>query len=333
VTRVFWSHRDGEDCLRIEGVGESVTVEVRPYSAPAIEGLPSMAGRLVRDDGSADFVPRFAFAEGTPYSVVVGGVDVAVLTRPRPDVQATTEVIGIFPTSTEVPRNLLRLYIWFSAQMSEGYVADHVRIVDVGGHEMVGVLLPSEHELWDGGRRRLTVLLDPARIKRGLVSHHEVGYPLAPGTSFRLVVDDTFCDARGIPLRGGAERHYEVGALERRRVEPDRWALTVPSSHTKEALSVAFERPLDHGLLTRCLRVTDRGGQLVDGAPEVAPEERSWRFTPREPWVARPHALVIDPLLEDLAGNSLSRVFDRDLTDAEDEPVEPVPRTIEFCPR
>jgi hypothetical protein len=37
--------------------------------------------------------------------------------------------------------------------------------------------------------------------------------------------------------------------------------------------------------------------------------------------------------LEDLAGNSLSRVFDRDLTDAEDEPVEPVPRTIEFCPR
>jgi hypothetical protein len=207
--------------------------------------------------------------------------------------------------------------------MSEGYAAGHVTLVDAGGDALTGALFPTEQELWDGDRVRLTVLLDPARIKRGLAPHREAGYPLRPGEPFRVVVGEGFRDAGGAPLRAAAERRYDVGDDERRRVDPAAWALRTPRRGTVAPLEVAFGRPLDHGLLARCLKVTGPDGLDLDGRAETGPEERSWRFTPRSPWAPGWHRLVIDPVLEDVAGNSMTRVFDRDLTRAEDEPPEP----------
>ena len=332
MTGVSWSRCGGEDCIRVGGLAPGSEVQVRPGAIVRRE-LPPTAGRLVLDGGDVCFVPRFAFVEGTSYSVVVAGVVAAVLERPRPNRPATTEVLDVRPTAGQVPRNLLRFYVSFSAPMSEGYSAGHVRLLDEAGAEMVGAALPTAHELWDGDRRRLTILLDPARIKRGLDGHRVDGYPLRAGTSFRLAIDDGFRDGLGMPLRTGAERYYEVGGDERRLVEPDRWALTVPSSRTFEPLDVVFDRPLDHGLLARCLQVVDPDGRRVDGPPEVGPEERSWRLAPRAAWTPGSHRLVVDPFLEDLAGNSLIRVFDRDLSRPEDEPRDARAVALTFRPR
>jgi hypothetical protein len=279
-----------------------------------------MAGRLAADGSDACFVPRFGFAEGTAYAVTVDGRPAGVLTRPRPGRPATAQVVAIHPPAGEVPRNLLRCYVTFSAPMSDGQAAAHVWLADGAGTPLDGALLPAEHELWDGGRRRLTVLLDPARIKRGLSGHREAGYPLRAGQPARLVVDAGFRDAAGTPLRAGAEQRYLVGPDERRHVEPAAWALAVPAAGSTEPLGVTFDRPLDHGLLGRCLHVTGPDGAVVDGMPQAAPGDRSWRLAPRAPWAAGPHQLVVDPVLEDLAGNSARRVFDRDLRRPADDP-------------
>jgi hypothetical protein len=53
---------------------------------------------------------------------------------------------------------------------------------------------------------------------------------------------------------------------------------------------------------------------------EVGPEEASWRFHPDRSWGRGPHVLRVEPHLEDLADNSLVRVFDRDLARPEDAP-------------
>jgi hypothetical protein len=66
--------------------------------------------------------------------------------------------------------------------------------------------------------------------------------------------------------------------------------------------------------------VTDAEGATVNGRIEAGPEEASWRFHPDRPWRPGRHALRVEPHLEDLAGNSLVRVFDRDLDRAEDAP-------------
>jgi hypothetical protein len=343
-TAVSWSRWHGAECIRLAGIaaGTDPRVAVRPqqsmpgarHDAPAGSSgaqLPAMAGRVVRDEADLCFLPRFGFLDGTAYAVTVNGAQLAVLPRPRPERPATTEVAGIWPTATQVPRNLLRLYVLFSAPMSEGYAARHVHITGDGGERVPGAPLPAEHELWDAARRRLTVLLDPARIKRGLAAHRAVGYPLQPGQPFRLVVDDGFRDSAGARLHAPAQRRYQVGGEERRRVDPAGWRLTAPAAGTTGPLVVGFSRPLDHGLLGRCLRVASADGRTVNGAAQPGPEEMSWQFTPQEEWAPGLYRLLADPVLEDLAGNSVTRVFDRDLATPGGEPPQPGPAAVAFC--
>ena len=94
---------------------------------------------------------------------------------------------------------MLRFYVTFSAPMSEGCAGDNVRLLNEAALEISAALLPSAAELWDPTRRRLTLLLDPARIKRGLVPHRQAGYPLLRGTSFRLVIGEGVSRRLGDP--------------------------------------------------------------------------------------------------------------------------------------
>jgi hypothetical protein len=49
-------------------------------------------------------------------------------------------------------------------------------------------------------------------------------------------------------------------------------------------------------------------------------------------WRDARYALVVDTMLEDLAGNSVARVFDRDLADADHTPIAAGDITLEFLP-
>jgi len=316
VTEASWSTLEGRHCLRVHGAGGGAHLAVWPASALASgTAPPPAAGEVVADGADLCFVPRFEFVEGTVYAVVVDDAPVAELVRHRAPRRATTEVLGIDPAVDQVPRNLLRLYVRFSARMSEGQSSSHLRLVDDAGQTLPYALLVVDDELWDGDRRRLTVLLDPARIKRGLVAHDTLGYPLEVGAAFRVVVDGAFLDATGTPLRGGASRRFEVGPDERRRVDPLAWSLTVPVAGSDQALRVVFDRPLDVALVARCLTVATvaTGGHRVEGTGAVAPDGGSWSFVPHRPWGHEVQAIVVDEILEDLAGNSVRRVFDHDL--------------------
>ncbi len=331
-----WSTVGLEDCLRLAGLaglaGEP-GVRIRPAAAAGIVAAPSTAGRLVRDGDDLCFVPRYPFVGGTAYVVEVNGTAVAELVRAAPPRQCTTEIMAIYPSADTVPRNLLRCYVWFTAAMSEGYAATHVRPLNAAGEVIAGALLPMEYELWDRQRRRLTVLLDPARIKRGLAPHREAGYPLRSDSSFRLTVDAGFCDATGNPLRTGADRRYQVAADERRRIDPRQWIVTAPAVGTDIAVRVAFDRPLDHGLLARCLHVIGPDGRPVSGTVEIGPGEGSWQLIPDQAWSAGRHEVAVAPILEDVAGNSVRRVFDRDLADHDHEPDRPEAVRLAFDPR
>lgn len=308
-------------------------VQVRPRLHNVIGNFPPMAGRSLCDAGDVCFIPRYAFMPGTPYAVSVDNEACAILLRPERHSPPTAEVLSIHPTAAVVPRNLLRLYVEFSAPMSEGYAAEHLRLADEAGETLRDALLVTDYELWDGEHRRLTVLLDPARIKRGLMAQRQSGYPLRSGESFRLIIGTGFSDARGAPLRSGADRRYDVGPDERRRVEPETWKLRSPSCASLEPLEVGFDRPLDHALLRHCLNVLDPTGRRIEGRFEVGSGERSWRLVPPEPWKAGPHELVVDEILEDVAGNSVTRVFDRDRTDSADAVREGGPLVIRYFPQ
>jgi len=233
-----WLAHDERDALRIAvaaGSGARLAPQgVRVYPASAADApaiLQPMAGSTSPEAADAVvFVPRFPFVAGVEYRVEVrsddGEATVATIVRPAPPDLPSAAVVAVQPAVRTVPRNLLRLYVHFSAPMSEGDASRCVSLVDPEtGASLPHTLLTMDPELWDPAHRRLTVFLDPARIKRGLVPHEGEGYPLVEGSRVAVIVDHSFRDARGQPLVADAERIYSVGPDLRGRVDPQRWSV------------------------------------------------------------------------------------------------------------
>ena len=342
-----WVEFEGRSCLKVTGWTETELCELRRldagelnrrlalYPSDALVGgavslaLPSVAGAFALQDDAVRFVPRFPFADGMSYSLWVESGDSAqaieiwAIRRPSLTSAPAAQVLRIHPTASALPYNLLRMYVHFSAPMSEGWAAQAIRICDGDTDKFLeGVFLPPEPELWDRERRRLTLLLDPGRIKRGLVPNRELGYPLAEGMAVRVIVDAEFQDAKGQPLKAGAERQYRIGPALRSRIDPTGWRLTAPTAGSQAPLAVDFGRPLDNALLQNSLWISDRAGNPISGEAEPDAEDWSWRFTPSAPWSNEEHRLVIESRLEDVAGNTPIRVFDRDVSMPEDAPAQ-----------
>jgi hypothetical protein len=205
--------------------------------------------------------------------------------------------------------------------------------MDESGREVMGAFLALDQELWDPERRRLTLLFDPGRVKRGIRTNVESGPPLVAGRRYRLVIDDAWTDGNGARLASGSERAFEAAGADRQSPNPARWRLTTPRAGTRAPLQVAFGEPLDHALAATLLTVVDARGTMVEGTISLAEGDSSWTFAPRHPWTAGDHALRIGGALEDLAGNNIVRVFDVDRREDSagvDRDVAGASRTIRF---
>jgi hypothetical protein len=130
-----------------------------------------------------------------------------------------TRVGRVYPSADVLPSNLLRFYIYFSAPMSQGEAGRRMRLLDEAGKPLVGVFLPSE-ELWDPQFQRLTMTLDPGRIKRGLTSNQAMGPPIAEGKRYTLVIDPDWPDARNVPMIEGFRKSFRGGPAERSKPDP-----------------------------------------------------------------------------------------------------------------
>jgi hypothetical protein len=136
-----------------------------------------------------------------------------------------------------------------------------------------------------------------------------------PGTSVTFVVDGQLTDAAGAPLVSGVQRTYLVDEPIRSRVDPSRWDVQWPDS-AGDQLVVRFGRSLDRALVRRCLKILGPDGRVVPGQAVLDRGAAIWTFTP----VIGPvlgWSLHVHPDLEDLAGNSVRRAFDRDLREPE----------------
>jgi len=352
-----WSERQGRSCLRVRGwtgqeleeLGRLAAADLNRRLAvlPSevveagvnLQAIQSVAGSFALDQDAICFIPRFPFLDGMGYSLlvdlapVVPGVDgpeVWTIRRPAPEGKPTAEIVAIYPSVDELPVNQLKLYLHFSRPMSEGWAARSVQVRRADNDEPLEGVFLGEPELWDGERRRLTILFDPGRIKRGLLPNEESGYPLIEGVPIIISIDAKFRDAAGRSLRSGAERRYDIGPLLRVRVNPVDWRYHCPTVGSTDPLIVEFDRPLDHALLEHSLWVNDAAGMTLTGRGSTGSGERAWRFEPESPWEQDRHQVMVDPRLEDLAGNSLIRVFDRDLTRAEDAPADGRQVAIDF---
>lgn len=295
---------------------------------------PPVWGSHALEEDRLRFTPRFPPAPGQAYvarwrsPLAAPGTTPLELrfALPEPERRPTTTVAAVYPTADEVPANLLKLYVSFSAPMSRGRAHRHLRLTDARGEPVEAAFVAPEHELWNPAGDRLTLFFDPGRIKRGVGPNAERGPPLRPGETYRLAIDPAWPDASGAPLVRGFEKRFRAVAPDRVSPRSEDWRLRPPAA-PGEPVVLDFPEPLDRALLERLVAVVDAAGERLAGEVEVAPGERRWSFRPARPWPPGRYELRVSTALEDLAGNSLRRPFETRLAG---EPPPPGPVLVEL---
>lgn len=282
------------------------------------ETVPAMAGKLVvAPNGRMRFEPRFPLARGVRYRAEyrAPGAEpvISFFELPADTVLPSTVVRQVYPSAEELPENQLKFYVQFSAPMSRGHIYEHVHIRDAAGKVIELAFLELDEELWDPTATRLTLLIDPGRIKRGVKPLVDIGPVFEAGKSYSITIGDGCRDAEGRPLRVAFEKKFRVVAADRTPPDQTKWKITPPTAGTRAPLVVGFGESMDHALASRMLRVLRVGGGELDGEVALGTQEREWSFIPAQPWGAGAHRLVVATTIEDLAGNNIGKPFDVDL--------------------
>lgn len=302
-------------------------------------GLPAMAGTWRIEDGRLRFKPSFPLVPGVRYRAEfrpAGGEPlVSSFEVTPPDATPTTTVVQIFPSGAELPENQLKFYVEFSAPMSRGGTYEHVQLREESGRVIDLPFLELDEELWDPSMTRLTLLIDPGRIKRGVKPLEDIGPVFEAGKRYQLTFAPACRDAAGRPLRAAYTKTFRVGAADRTPPDPRRWRIVPPAAGTREPLRVEFDEPMDQALALRLIGVgagAERGVMLT-GDATLSDHERTWNFVPANPWRAGAHRLTVATTIEDLAGNNIGKTFDVDLNAGAQRRVQGETVTVEFVVR
>jgi hypothetical protein len=275
--------------------------------------LPPMLGRYWTEPGQLYFEPQFPLERGVNYRAVFR-LDpktpplIASFKLPVPSGEPTTMVTQIYPSADLLPENLLKFYVHFSAPMSRGRIYDHIHLVDERGKAVELPFLEIDEELWDPPMKRLTLFIDPGRIKRGVRPLEKVGPALEEGKRFTLVIDKAWQDTAGHPLKEDFRKTFRVGPPDREPPDPAHWKIDAPRAGTREPLCATFPKPMDRALALRVIRVAN-----LDGTTALENQERLWKFVPTSDWRPGQYKLQVQTTIEDLAGNNIGKAFEVDV--------------------
>ena len=300
--------------------------------------LPAMWGTYGLRTNSLVFLPQFPLQRGVRYRAVFksqtsrSGAEIltSVFTLTDRALKPTAVVSAVYPSAGVLPENLLKFYLQFSVPMSGGHSYDHIHLVRGDGSEVEYPFLRLDEELWDPAMRRLTVLIDPGRIKRGVQPNETLGPSLTAGKRFTLVIDSAWQDAAGTPLKESFRRSFQVGPAERSPLDTARWKIDAPRAGTRGPLTLGFPRPMDHALAQHAMGVFTRSGARIAGAVRLLDHEQRWQFVPDVAWKAGPHELRVQTTLEDLAGNNIGKAFEVDVFERVDRQVTRPSVTLAF---
>ncbi|NNL18242.1 MAG: hypothetical protein HKP37_05825 [Boseongicola sp.] len=283
---------------------EMLEVTLRGAETP-IAGRYAVVGDLIH------FTPAFGFDAGRDYVVRLPNDNEAVPFRLSTDMaQIAPAVTDIYPSGDTLPENTLRFYIHFSVPMQSHVAFDYIKLRDASGAADDAAFMRFKQELWNEDRTRLTVLIDPGRIKREVATNLELGPAVISGQQYTLAVNGGWPSADGTSILPAFSRTFQVSGALRIRPDTDLWTANTPCAGTRDPMTVTFDRPFDRHLLTQALRLETEAGGGIKGKITVADAETALSFTPLEPWPTEELVLIANPTLEDVAGNNFRDLLD-----------------------
>lgn len=276
-----------------------------------IAARPAVTGEWVSADGRVVFTPKYPLRPGTRYRVLGGG-DALEVRTPKKAAREPTAVTHVYPTATELPENVLRFYIEFSRPMPRGDVYRYVSLYTEAGKKDVQPFVELDNELWNPDQTRLTLLIDPGRIKKEVKPRIDLGPVFRQGTKYTLVVSGKWPTLDGTPLGEDLRKPITAVAPVAEAIDPKAWKVAMPADDAGP-LSVSFDRRMDHPILLRALTVLGPDDKPVAGKAEATNDDRGWALRPSNKWAPGKYNLRVETILEDVCGNRIGRPFEVDL--------------------
>jgi hypothetical protein len=303
--------------------------EVFPVATKESNSKIPIDGKYEVHKDAVSFTPSFPFAKGVDY---IASFDLTQLASNKNEVYLPAAASGkltlafraqvtnsqppkvetIYPSASTLPENLLKFHIVFNTPMTIGEAYTKVKLLDSKDKPIEKAFLIVDEELWDNDLKVLTLLLDPGRIKRGLKANEQMGAPLRAGEKYSLVVESGWKNINGDHTQEHFVKKFSCTTADRQKPDVSTWQIIAPPT-PNNALIIQTNEPLNHILLSDGIRITGNDGKPVDGEIVVMNSESMISFRPAQAWINQEYMVHINPLLEDLAGNNLNRVFDKEM--------------------
>lgn len=217
---------------------------------------------------------------------------------------------NIFPTTDSIPVNILRFYIEFSEPIREENALSHIRLLDNNGNDLSLVFFDNNYELWNTDRTKLTLILDPGRVKSGLKANEALGRIFKQATQYYILVDSLFTTMIGKHLNKKFIKTFI--AVKEDTISPgtENWEIEIPRANTRLPFTIKFNEPIDHISALSYLIIKNSKGKKINGNIVIKNNETIWEFIPASKWQKGEYQLLINGRLEDIAANNLNGPFD-----------------------
>jgi hypothetical protein len=277
-------------------------------------------GRFSENADYLTFTPYYPFEKGLTYRVRTKLPDTSMyvyneFTLEADKVAEVAELLHIYPSGEELPENLLRFYFYFKTPMKKEEALKHIHLIDARGKIDEHAFMEFKQELWSPDGKRLTLLFDPGRIKRGVSTNLELGPALLEGNSYQLVISSEWQDVYGQKLGKSVTKTIRVGTAYRTTINISSWNTYTPEAESTQPLTIQFDRMMDHTLIQSLIQIKDEEDQYIEGSWEISESESALRFIPSERWRTGNYEILLDRELEDVAGNNLNGLLDQLETD------------------
>ncbi len=213
--------------------------------------------------------------------------------------------ISISPKANVLPANTLRFYMHFPTPGEAHFDRDQLRLLNEEEKVVPDPFLILSQELWSVDGRRLTVLMEPGRIKRGLGVDPAHEPALVVGRYYSLV----------LTALGQTARHsFRVSDPVLEAVDEGRWHIVSPTLGSLDPAVVRFDRVMDAALCADEIGILGPSGEVVQTLVSLATNGMAAQIFPSRPWSVGDHSLIASERLEDVCGNRLGEALDHDLS-------------------
>lgn len=278
-----------------------------------------VTGTYYLSGDSLRFTPDEPFRKGKQYyvkAVVQDWEPVELSFSIAVRATAPTRVTQVYPTTDQIPENLHRFHVHFSAPVQQSNLAQHLRLEDSTGVPIADVFDNPKMQTWSADGLRLTLRLDEQDTSReALAQADPQRIRLKRGKSMRLVVANTLMDSNGKPLSKAYFKSFQVVQPDTRRPKPHRWKMELPEGGSMDPLIIQLDEPYDHHQLMETMRIRNWSGNGFLKSVKADAGGMTLYVYAKEPWWPGVYYLQLDATLRDLAGNIIVPPPDYSATD------------------